>query len=307
MNYSEGSLLEDVSMASLVDSDDSDAEELDDTVLSGNISFEPPAHSSLQSLQASLRSLQASSTRHDRNASSAARGDSRPRRTPVKLPEFWQDEPVIWFEQAEAQFRRGGVTDERSMADHLLVALPPSILRSIRDILQERADDSIYRRLKKRLLGRFAPSKWQLVFSVLDHPGLGDMKPSQLLDGMLALLPVGEPPGLLFQGLFLRRLPAELRDHLAAKDFPTIRDMAAVADKLWDARREGVASGINAVGRQAAQHGGKGRRRSPSQTPRDFSPGADGYCWYHASYAAKAKKCKPPCSWAGNGPAAGGN
>ena len=69
---------------------------------------------------------------------------------PVKLPEFWQDEPVIWFEQAEAQFRWGGVKDERSMADCLLVALPPSILRSIRDILQERADNSsIYRRLKE--------------------------------------------------------------------------------------------------------------------------------------------------------------
>ena len=63
MNYSEGSLLEDVSMASLVDSDDSDTEELDDTVLSGNISFEPHAHSSLQSLRAS-------STRHGHSASS---------------------------------------------------------------------------------------------------------------------------------------------------------------------------------------------------------------------------------------------
>ena len=43
MNYSEGSLLEDDSMASLVDSDASDVEELNDTVLSGNISFKPPA------------------------------------------------------------------------------------------------------------------------------------------------------------------------------------------------------------------------------------------------------------------------
>ena len=82
MNYSEGSLLEDVSMASLVDSDDSDVEELNDTVLSGNISFEPPAHSSLQSLQASSARL------HGHNASLAAGGDGRPCRTPEKLPEF---------------------------------------------------------------------------------------------------------------------------------------------------------------------------------------------------------------------------
>ena len=74
----------------------------------------------------------------------------------------------------------------QSKADHLLVALLPGILRSISDILQEWADDSsLYHCLKERLLGRFAPSKWQLVFSVLHHLGLGDMKQPQLLDGML--------------------------------------------------------------------------------------------------------------------------
>ena len=143
---------------------------------------------------------------------------------------------AIWFDQSEAQFRRGGVENNRSKADHLLVALPPAVLRSIRDILQEQAGDrTLYHRLKDRLLRRFAPSKWQLVYNVIDHPDIGNLQPSQLLDSMLALLPAGEPPGLLFQGLYLRRLPGEISDHVVAADFRSVRDMAAIADKLWEA------------------------------------------------------------------------
>ena len=87
-------MLEDISMASLVDSDNSDVEGLDNRVLSSNISFELPVHSSLQSLQASSAWLQG------HNTSLVARGDGKQHRTPVKLPRFRQDEPVIWFEKA---------------------------------------------------------------------------------------------------------------------------------------------------------------------------------------------------------------
>ena len=39
------------------------------------------------------------------------------------------------------------------------------------------------------------------------------------MDAMLALLPEDEVPGSLFLGLFLERLPVEMRDHLVAKKF----------------------------------------------------------------------------------------
>jgi hypothetical protein len=35
----------------------------------------------------------------------------------VKLPEFWVKDPKMWFSQAEAQFRRAGVTAETTMYD----------------------------------------------------------------------------------------------------------------------------------------------------------------------------------------------
>jgi len=274
----------------LTDSDSSDDE--------GSFISSVPSHRS-----AAGESSYFSSRNRKQSTPQPQQQQQQPRRVPVKLPEFWQEDPETWFDAAEAQFRRGGVTDSRAKADFVLTALPALLIRSIRDILRDpRADDTtIYYRLKERLLRRFAPSKWQQVYQLIDHPGAGDLRPSQLLDNMLALLPPGEPPGLLFQGLFLRRLPAEIRDHLAAGSFDSVREMAVMADQLWDARQGAGSGSVNAVGGRQG-----GRRRSPSKSRR-YEPGPDGLCFFHHRFGDKAHKCRPPCSWTGNGAAAAGN
>jgi hypothetical protein len=54
---------------------------------------------------------------------------------------------------------------------------------------------------------------------------------------MLALLPTGEnKDGAIFLGIFLRKLPTTMRDHLAAANHTTAAAMSAHADVLWDAR-----------------------------------------------------------------------
>ena len=55
-----------------------------------------------------------------------------------QINEFWIEEPDLWFERAEAQFRRSRVTDERAKADYLLTALQTQVLKSVRDILADR-------------------------------------------------------------------------------------------------------------------------------------------------------------------------
>jgi len=45
-------------------------------------------------------------------------------------------------------------------------------------------------------------SRWQLVSKVNHHPGLGDHRPTAMMDAMLALLPEDEVPGSLVLGLF---------------------------------------------------------------------------------------------------------
>jgi hypothetical protein len=116
---------------------------------------------------------------------------------------------------------------------------------------------------------------------------------------------------------FLRKLPADIRDHLCSRSFNTPREMGVFADQLWDGRgglSPATVAAIRGGSRSNSRSPMRGRRRSKSpgssgggrrkQTP---GPSADGLCFYHANFAEKAHKCKPGCTWSGNAPAAGSN
>jgi hypothetical protein len=46
----------------------------------------------------------------------------------VKLPEFWTSDPIMWFWQAEACFRRSNITTSSTMYDHVLMKLPEAVV-----------------------------------------------------------------------------------------------------------------------------------------------------------------------------------
>ena len=65
---------------------------------------------------------------------------------------------------------------------------------SVRDLvntMQPNTPDA-YEQLKARLTESYGKTKWQQVNTLLDMPPLGDRRPSQLMNEMLALLPTGE-------------------------------------------------------------------------------------------------------------------
>ena len=123
-----------------------------------------------------------------------------------------------------------------------------------------------------------------------------------MMDSMLSLLPQDEPAGSLFLGLYMRRLPQDMRDHLATRQFDSPHQMAETADLLWDARSHGAASAplmsselvAAAYPRRVASPNSR-RRRSPSPRPRDASPSS--LCFYHRKYGPAARNCQPPCTW----------
>jgi hypothetical protein len=68
----------------------------------------------------------------------------------------------------------------------------------------------------------------------LDMPPLGDRRPSHMMNEMLSLLPTGSSQNdYIFLGIFLRKLPATMREHLAAANHTTAAAMAELADVLW--------------------------------------------------------------------------
>jgi hypothetical protein len=56
----------------------------------------------------------------------------------------------------------------------------------MRSLLQ-RIDDTTqdaYEQLKAGLLHKYGKSKWQRGFAIIDHPNIGDRRPSQLMSGL---------------------------------------------------------------------------------------------------------------------------
>ena len=235
----------------------------------------------------------------------------------VRLPEFWLADPEFWFLQADAVFDTSSVTRSLTKYNHCLARMPAEVAATLRELARRVAAGLVpdpYLEMKAKLMGSFQKSPWQLAFELLDAPDLGDRRPSVMMDSMLALLPPGEVPSLMFLAMFLRRLPADMRDQLAAQNLREPAAMAAAANLIFDARPQGF-SGVSAVssaqrGRSSSPRDGRPRRPGQNRSGRrQQTPGAggSGLCRLHEQWGSKAHKCEAPCSWAGNAPAAGRN
>ena len=242
-----------------------------------------------------------------------------------RLPDFWVEDPTVWFLQVDAKFRRANITRSRTKYEYVIPLLPPKVLTQCRDIIIAASGDEEqdpFERLRERLVGSYTPSKWQLAYQIIHHPDIGDRRPSQLMASMLALLPDGERPGILFQAHFLERLPADMRKTLGTIKFESCREMAAHGDLIWDAAMEQqtlavTVHAVHAVQRSASPtdySGSPDRSGSPGRSSRrdrrSATPGPDKrgeLCHYHQRWGATAHKCVPPCSWSGEDSAAGGN
>jgi len=222
----------------------------------------------------------------------------------VKLPDFWLEDAELWFSRIESVFRRARIQSPLTRFDYVMEKLPNEVLVSIRDVVRainEQTEDP-YSLIKERLLSSYKPSPWAQVNKLLEYPELGGSRPSIMMAAMLSLLPEGEQPGYLFKAVFLKRLPVEMREHLAAKEFDSPQAMAKHADSLWEARNSSSGS-VSAIG------GGGGSGRRPQSPWRGRSPSKkkekEGLCFYHYRFRERATRCNPPCNWPGNGAAAG--
>ena len=239
----------------------------------------------------------------------------------LKLPDFWVDKPRLWFARVEAQFRlhRPAIVLSETKFDHVVTKLPPTVLDVVEREIENPSSDTPYEDIKQLLLSSYTPTKWQLVDELLNYPAIGDRRPLALYTAMAARLPQGEPPGLLFQGLFLARLPADVRAHLVAGKYETPREMAEHADRLWDGTRASLVaaardhdddddasapSGIRKVASRPRSPSAPPRRRAPTPGPGP-SPAPRSLCWYHGRFGSDAQRCESPCSYQGNSRAGG--
>jgi hypothetical protein len=250
-------------------------------------------------------------------------GDQHVAHVAFKIPDFWPHDPSTWFCKIESKFRICNIRQSSTKYNHLLSALPTDICSSINDSLAEinqNADDA-YEQLKELLMTRYIMDRWARAFELHKFLEIGDMKPSEMMQQMKALLPPDSTAGMYFMAAFLLRLPSDMIDHIISQDFKDCTKMAEYADKLYARRRGNTVAAvtanceatINAVSgghrrensphdrrRHSLSRPGRSRRKTPGPYKNDSN-----ICYYHTTYGNQARKCTPGCQWVpGNGSAA---
>lgn len=228
----------------------------------------------------------------------------------IKLPTFWTDSPEVWFLQAEAQFAIKRVTTSLTKFHHCVAALPQDVATRLIDLIRNPTSDP-YATLRTSLIQMYTLSNFQRYQALQSIPVLTDQRPSELMDKMLVLLPEDEKPGFFFLGLFMDRLPADIRSHLLTESIADPRRMATRADELWTVR--GRINAVHAVSSQdyrpmedVSLVSRSSRTRSSSSRTRSSSPGrstsssTSSECWYHRKWGNQANQCRSPCSFSGN-------
>ena len=213
----------------------------------------------------------------------------------LKLPQFWPEQPNIWFAQTEAQFAVKNITVELTKFYHVVTALDGPTAQRVTDLLETPPRESPYTTLKNRLTNAFALSDRERAAQIVDLKDLGDRKPSALMDHLLGL-EGNRGSEFLLREVFLRSLPEKISIVVAAST-SGLRDLAVEADKHFAASGMLIAEAqlINNNVREPTPEVQTSFR--PRRTARSRQSAPTRLCFYHARFGAEARSCRTPCAW----------
>ena len=204
----------------------------------------------------------------------------------LKLPEFWPNNPEVWFARIEAQFNTKNINQDGTKFDYLVSSLDNSTASEVEATLLRPPAQDKYGALKKALLQAFAKTQVQKDSELLSLTGLGDMKPTALLRKLLSL---NTDANTLMRAHFLALLPADVRTVLAGREIDDLTKLAKAADRVLEARQSDALvapvsrPGTGSTSRPAGPPASTTRRQSEHVCPN------------HIRYGARARSCKPWC------------
>lgn len=208
----------------------------------------------------------------------------------LKLPTFWNTCPAAWFAQTEAQFALRDITSDDTKYYYVVSALDANTATRALSIISSPPAQNKYEKLKSFLTSAYGLSETERATTLLDLHGLGDRKPSELMDCMLALLG-NHKPCFLFKHLFLRQLPENICTALANSAVEDYRALAQEADNLYNAMK--MRTGLLGATSENLDN--------PSRTDIDLvASNADSVCWFHRRFGSNARRCAQPCKHYGN-------
>jgi hypothetical protein len=237
---------------------------------------------------------------------------------------------ATWFVMLEAQFEAAHITNDRAKYSAVIANLGEQYLDQIEDILFDPPATRRYELLKAELIRRLTDSDRKRVQRLLETEEIGDRTPSQFYRDLkkLATPAISEDRILT---LWKNRLPTNMRLILASAKATSANDLTDIADRIHEIRLEEERSAtvsvtnttdIHRPGKHRAMnevhdeikrlraqltalsidHRRRFRSCSRRRRPRSGSSSRErkqqtGWCYYHRTFQARARKCRFPCSW----------
>ena len=217
----------------------------------------------------------------------------------VKLPQFWRQNPEIWFETAEAQFTIAKITADETKYAYVLLAIDETAVARTAAARKSASSGNKYETLKSALLEQYRDPLRDRASKLFQLTGLGDRRPSHLLMEMQALVSEhmhGKHEGTcpFFEILFLRQLPEDVRKQMGDVDFKDLSKAGKKADEVWTSVNmtacekmmspKETNDSIDVVASMPSTNLQKKRRQR-------------GWCENHVRYATQARKCNGPCTF----------
>lgn len=242
----------------------------------------------------------------------------------LKMQQFYENDPELWFVTLEAQFDARKITSDKTKFNSVVMNLNYKAASQVKSILQSEYKDGKYKLVKEALIEAFSATSSERIKQLLYNQELGDMKPSQLLDKMRQLAGTTVTDDFI-KNLWIQRLAETPRQVLSASN-DNIENLAKMADKMWESANH---TSVNAVEnashdksktttmqmiseqlekisarlkdlesknrhRDETPHGNRSRSRSNSSKRNGDN---DDTCWYHRTLGDAAKKCRTPCNY----------
>lgn len=152
-----------------------------------------------------------------------------------RIPDFWTDQPRIWFLQIESVLAPQHLSDQAKY-DLVIGKLSKDVISQITNLIINPPATGKFQALKQRLLNIYEESASRQLQKLLSEMDLGDQKPSQLLYRMRELAREKIPDDTL-RILWQSHLPSATRAVLAVADSKDLDALAATADKVMETTR----------------------------------------------------------------------
>ena len=165
-------------------------------------------------------------------------------------------------------------------------------------------------------------TKLQKDFKLLSLDGMGDRRPTALMRKIMAL---NDDPKTLKTALFLANLPglpSDLRIVLLSHNLTELSDIAATANKIWEAQRTSLQHTSSITKAPPCEDVALSQPAVDAVTPfyrpphklhpykkKSSTNVGDTICFYHTPFGPNARRCQPGCKFAshleGNKPGVG--